>query len=171
MPQQLLDRSNVRATLKQVRGEGMPERMARGSFRETGHHHGISDGFLHQRFVNMMATLFLSPHIAPAVFLGKGPLPTPVLRRVGILPVEGVWKLDASPPIGHILLMNSLDLREVVLERGLRRCGKHSDAVFRPLAVANENLIPREIDIPASPYLGEPSNAVLWHATGGLPLT
>jgi hypothetical protein len=51
MPQQLLDGSNVRAAFEQVRGKRMAERMARGSFRETGHHHGISDGFLHQRFV------------------------------------------------------------------------------------------------------------------------
>lgn len=90
MPQQLLDRSNVRATLKQVRGEGMPECMARGSFRETSHQHGISDGFLHQRFVNMMATLFLRLEIDPSALLGKDPLPAPVLRRVGVLPVECV---------------------------------------------------------------------------------
>ena len=57
MPQQLLDRSNaclcvarrqVRAAFEHVGGERMAERMARGSFRETGHRHGVSDSFLHQ---------------------------------------------------------------------------------------------------------------------------
>ena len=47
MPQQLLDGSNVRATFEQVRGKRMVERMARGSFREPGHHHGVPDGFLY----------------------------------------------------------------------------------------------------------------------------
>jgi hypothetical protein len=90
MSQQLLNGSYVRAAFKQVRGKGMAERMAGGSFRETGHQHGLSDGLLHQRFVNMMATLFLCLGILPAMFLGKDPLPTPVLRRVGVLPVEGM---------------------------------------------------------------------------------
>ena len=84
MPQQLLDHSNaclclarrqVRAAFEQVRGKGMPECVARGSLREPGLRHGVSDGFLHQGFVKMMATLFLSFAIDPSVFLGKDPLP------------------------------------------------------------------------------------------------
>jgi hypothetical protein len=40
-----------------MRGEGMPECVARDSFRETGHYHGLSDRFLHEGFVKMTATL------------------------------------------------------------------------------------------------------------------
>ncbi len=47
MAQQLLDGSNVIAAFEQVGGERMAERMARGSFRETGRRHGVSDSFLH----------------------------------------------------------------------------------------------------------------------------
>jgi hypothetical protein len=50
MAQQLLNGSNVRTAFKQVRGEGMPESVARGSLREPGLRHGVSDGFLHQGF-------------------------------------------------------------------------------------------------------------------------
>lgn len=97
----------------------MPERVAGGPLGEPGLCHSVSDGFLHQGFVNMMATLFLSLEIDPSVFLGKDPLPAPVLRRIGILTVECMWKLDTAPPIRYILLMNGLDLLEVVLERNL----------------------------------------------------
>lgn len=90
MPEQLLDRSNVGAAFKEMRGEGMPEGVARGSFRETSHRHGTPDGFLYQRFVDMMATWFLRLEIEPAAFLRKDPLPAPVLRRVGALTVERV---------------------------------------------------------------------------------
>jgi len=85
MPQQLLDGSNVRAAFEQVRGKQMAERMARGPFRETGHHHGISDGFLHQGFINRIATLFLGLHVDPSVLLGKDPLPAPRCRAAPLL--------------------------------------------------------------------------------------
>ena len=67
--------------------------MTGGPLGEPGLYHGVSDGFLHQGFVNMMAPLFLSLVIDPSVFLGKDPLPTLVLRRIGILTVECMWKL------------------------------------------------------------------------------
>lgn len=58
MAQQLLNRSNVRAAFKQVRGKGMPEgaclcqghgrQVADGLVGEASLRHGVSDGFLHQ---------------------------------------------------------------------------------------------------------------------------
>lgn len=100
MAQQLLNGSNVIAAFKDVCGEGMPECVACGPLREPGLRHGASHGFLHQRFVNVMTALFVGLAVDPSVVLGKHPLPAPVLWRVGILAVEGVWKQDAAPPIG-----------------------------------------------------------------------
>lgn len=97
--------------------------MARGPLCEPGLCHGISHGFLYQGFVNMMATLFFGLAIDPSMFLGKDPLPAPFLRRVGVLSVEGIRKQDAAPPVGYILLVHSLDLREVFLKRRLERFG------------------------------------------------
>lgn len=65
----------------------------RGPLRKPGFHYGLSDSFLHQGFVNVMAPLFLSPGVHPSVFLGKDPLPTPVFRRIRVLPAERMWKL------------------------------------------------------------------------------
>ena len=69
----------------------MSKCVAGGPLRELGLCHGVSDGFLYQGFVNMMATLFLGLAINPSVFLGKDPLPAPVFRRIGVLAVECVW--------------------------------------------------------------------------------
>ncbi len=130
-----------------MRGDRMPECVATHVLHNPRLADGLLDGPLENRLVNMMPSFFVSPGVLPAAFLGKDPLPAPVLRRVGVLAVEGVWKLHTAPPIRDILLMNGLDLFEVVLERDLRRFGQHRDPVFRPLAVANQNLIPGEIDV------------------------
>ena len=79
MDSQFLDDSNIGAAIEEVCGKRMAEGMARRSFRETGHRHGIPDGFLHQKCVEMMATLFLRLEIDPSAFLGKDPLPAQVL--------------------------------------------------------------------------------------------
>lgn len=44
---QFLDGSNISAALEEVCGKRIQQGMARGSFRETGHRHGIPDGFLY----------------------------------------------------------------------------------------------------------------------------
>ena len=142
--QKLLDGSNVRPVFEQMRGKRMTKRVTDRSFCQTSQHHGISDSLLHEKFVNMMAALFLRLEIMPSVLLRKDPLPAPVLRGVGILPVKGIWKLHTAPPISDILLVNSLDLLEVIRERDPAVCqGSH-----HPL---------------------ELSNAVLGHAIGNQP--
>jgi hypothetical protein len=83
----------------------MPERVADSPLGQPGFRHGLPDRFLHQGFINVMASLFLRPNIHPTVFLWKDPLPPPVLRGVGVFPIEGVWKLHPPPPIRHILLV------------------------------------------------------------------
>jgi hypothetical protein len=77
---------------------------------EPGLRHGIPDGFLYQLFVGVMTSLFLGLAVDPPVFLWKDPLPAPVLRRVGILSIKGIWKLDTAPPIGQIFLVNRFHL-------------------------------------------------------------
>lgn len=65
MSQQLLNRSNVRTAFEQVCGKGMAERMTRSPLGEPGFCHSLPDGFLHQRFVNVMVPLFLGLAIDP----------------------------------------------------------------------------------------------------------
>jgi len=90
MAQKLPDRSDVVTGFEQVSGKGMPEGVASSPLGQTCLRDGISDGFLNERFVNVMAALFLALGVYPPVFLWKDPFTAPVLRRVGILAVEGV---------------------------------------------------------------------------------
>jgi hypothetical protein len=40
------------------------------------------------------------------VFLGKDPLPAPVLRGIGVFAVQGAWHLNAPPAIRDIAFMD-----------------------------------------------------------------
>lgn len=113
--------------------------MARGSFRKTGLRHGFFDSFLHQGSVDVMTSLLLGLAVDPTAVLGKDPFPAPVLRHIGVLAVEGIGKQDAAPSIGEILLVNSLDPLEVVLERHLERVGQHASMVIRSFAPLPSN--------------------------------
>src|SRR3990172_6954693 len=94
-----------------------------------------------------MAALLLGLRVHPPILLWKDPLPPPVGRRVGILPVQGSRHLNTSPAFGQVTLMDRLDLLEVLLKWRLERVGKHGNPVFRALAVADENLVARELNI------------------------
>jgi len=88
MAQKLLDGSNVIATFEQVGGEGMPESVASGPLGQAGLHHRVPHGFLNERFIHVVASLFLCLWIHPAIFLGEYPLPTPFAGGIGILAVQ-----------------------------------------------------------------------------------
>ena len=76
--------------------EGHGRQVARGSFRETGQHHGISDGFLHQGFVNMMATLFLRLH-NDATWSGEyGSCTMSVPASPGLIRIGSVGIIESS---------------------------------------------------------------------------
>ena len=68
MTQEFLYRSNIVTAFEQVRGEGMPEGVARGSLHETSLRNSVFDGFLYQGLAHVMATLFLCLGIDPPVF-------------------------------------------------------------------------------------------------------
>ena len=88
----------------------------------------------------MIAPLFLRPGVHPTVVLRKNPLPAPVFRRIGVLPIKGVRTLNPAPLIRHILLIHSLDLREVALQGNLRPCGAGTgatDSYAEPVALSS----------------------------------
>ena len=96
--------------LKEVRGERMPECVAPGMLDHTGPADSILDSPLQNRLVNVMPSFFARLRIFPPGFLRKDPLPAPVLRRVGILAVQGVRQEDTTPPIGQIFFVNRFHL-------------------------------------------------------------
>lgn len=98
MPQQLLVRANVRAAFEQVCGKGVPECVAPGILDPTGPANGVLHHSLQNRLVNVMPSFLAGPGVLPSMLLGKDLLPAPVLRRVGILTVQGVGQQHASRP-------------------------------------------------------------------------
>ena len=81
MAQKLLDGSNDIAAFKQVGGERMPKGVARGPLGQSCLHNRVPHSFLNERFIRVMAPLFLCLWIHPTVFLWEYPLPPPVAWR------------------------------------------------------------------------------------------
>lgn len=87
---QFLDRSDVVAGLKQVCGKGMPERMASHALDEVCLAHRFLYCPLENCLVDVVPSLFAGLGILPAVLLRENPLPTPLLRRIGVFSFDGV---------------------------------------------------------------------------------
>jgi hypothetical protein len=43
--------------------------------------------------------------------------------------------------------MDGLDAQQVFLERGLKRFRQHGHAIFRALAVSDDDLVPHEVNV------------------------
>ena len=111
----------------------------------------IADCFLDcplkNRLVDMIPSFFTGHCVLPPVFLREDPLPAPFLRRIGIFAVERSGHLNAPPAFGQVFLMDRPAFLETLLKRRLERFRKHGDPVFRSLAVANEYLVPRKVNV------------------------
>ena len=145
MAQELLDRPDIVTTFEQMSGKRMPERMASSSLGQSGLRDRISHGFLNQGFVNVMATLFLCLGIGPPALLRK--YPSPICWGVGVFAVQGAWHLNSPPAVGHVALMDRLDLLEVVLKRDLELLGEHGDPLLRSLTASEVDFVAGEINI------------------------
>ena len=145
--EKFLNCPDVVARFQELRGEGMTECVAGGPFGQIGPFHRAVDRLLDDRFVNVMVSLFARLWVFTAVLLRKDPLPAPLLGSVGVFTVEGVWQENATPTVGQVALVDCFDGFEVLLQRGFERLGQHSDTVFRPLAVPDEDVVSGEIDV------------------------
>ena len=56
--QKVQDGSDVVAAFEQVGGKGMPKGVVSGPFGQAGLHHRVPHGFLDERFLRAMASLF-----------------------------------------------------------------------------------------------------------------
>lgn len=143
--EQFLNRADIVARLKQMRGEGVPEGVAAGMLNYPGLADRFLDGPLKNRLMNVMPSLFTGLLVPPAVFLWEDPLPAPVSGGIGILALLGVGHLNTAPALGQVLLVNPFDLLEVFLERGLERFGQHRYAILCAIAVAGKDLVAGEV--------------------------
>ncbi len=115
--EQFLNGPDVVTSFKEVRGERMPKCVAPGMLDHTGPADGLLDGLLQNRLGNMMPAFFAGLGVPPSMFLGKDPLPAPVLWHVGILAVQGVGQENTAPPLGQIFLVDRFHLVQVDVER------------------------------------------------------
>ena len=144
--EKFLNCPDVVARFQELRGEGMTECVAGGPFGQVGPFHRAVDRLLDDRFVNVMASL-LARLWAFSGSPAERSIAAPLLGSVGVFTVEGVWQENATPTVGQVALVDCFDGFEVLLQRGFERLGQHSDTVFRPLAVADEDFVSGEIDV------------------------
>jgi hypothetical protein len=78
-----MDRPNIAAILKQVRGKGMPKGMATDAFYQPGSGNRFFYGPLKQSFMNMMSPFLSGFDILPTIFLSRrsSAPPTTTSRR------------------------------------------------------------------------------------------
>lgn len=100
VPQEFLHRAKVVAVGQQVRGEGVPKRVAGDPLGQSGLSHCLRDGLLDERFVNVMASLVAGPRIYAPTLLRKHELPAPLPMGLGILAGQGVRQLHPAVAFG-----------------------------------------------------------------------
>lgn len=106
VPQKFLNGSNVIAIREQMGSKRMPECMAGYPFGQSCLPHCQSHGSLHQRFVHVMATLFICPWVAPTIFLREYILPPPLTVGVRVLAGQSVWQIDSTIAFFDVFTVN-----------------------------------------------------------------
>ena len=113
MTQKLLDRADVVAIFKQVRGKRMAERVRGCRLGYPGLANGLFHSFLQHGFVQVMSVFFSGCPICVVARCRKYPLPAPFFSRIGIFAIEGVRQDDsaqAALKIALVLLSNDFEV-------------------------------------------------------------
>ena len=83
MPKQLLDRSNVLASFKQMRGKRMTKAVRSRGFGNARFKNGSTDRTLDTGFVKVMTAVLLGFSVKVGTGGWEDPLPTPLLGSAG----------------------------------------------------------------------------------------
>src|SRR5665647_2730538 len=135
--EQLLDGADVVAGLEQMRRKGVAESVAGGVLGYAGALHGVFDGALDGRRVDVVAALLIGATVGPATLLREDPLPAPLGRGGGVLALEGCGELDPSPAVGEVSLVDRPGVTDLVAERRLEGARERGAAVLAALAAAH----------------------------------
>jgi hypothetical protein len=143
VPQELLDGPDVITAHEEMGRERMAEGMAGRVLGDSGLARCVVEGSLDRPLVEVMATSFLSGRVVPEARRWEDPLPTPLGRRMGVFPRQGVGdalaprssegrsRANASPSSGA--LRSRLSRKQAASmvapsPKGLRRTGIGSHA-------------------------------------------
>src|SRR5207302_10486819 len=96
--------ADVVTVLQKVRRKRVPERVARRLLGKAGLKHGLSDGTLDDRLVQMMAAALTRGSVDVESRRREHPLPGPFAPRVGVLPSERPRQLDPPCALAEVAL-------------------------------------------------------------------
>jgi hypothetical protein len=106
VPQQLLDRANIRAPLQRMRRETVPEGMARHPFDNPRSRHRALDGSVDRQLVDVMAPYLPRTRVDRQPPGRKGVLPTLLPRSSGIFPVQRSRQVYSPEAVVQVILMH-----------------------------------------------------------------
>ncbi len=145
--QQFLDRADVLASLQQMRGKRMAQRVACGGFEDARALPRRLDRALQPRLVHVMATLRAVARVHAARRRGKHVLPAPLRRSARKLARQRVRHPGPAEAGRQIPLVDSLRLRQLRPQWLGQRTWQHGATIFRPLALAHQNFVTFEIHV------------------------
>lgn len=120
MAEQFLYGSNVLDALEQVGGEGMAESVARHALVDSGRLGSVTDGALHDRFVQMVPS-FSSFTVPPASRGREDPLPPMVTRSRGDPSHNRLRQPDLARSTRQILLVHEPRMDDLLVQLRCRR--------------------------------------------------
>lgn len=125
----------------------MAQAVTRCPFHEAGLPHGLIEDLLENGHIHMMTSFLIGLGASPAILLREHPLPAPVQRRLGILPIERIKHPHSAPPSDQVHFVDRLHFSEMIMKGLLDRFRKHRRPVPGPLAVSDYDFTTLEIDI------------------------
>jgi hypothetical protein len=127
--------------------EAVAQRVAARPLGEPRLAHRARHRALHGRLVEVMAALDAGGLLAVASGRREDPLPGPRVRCAGKLPRECVRKRHRSEAVGEVAFMQRAGAFVLEAERRFERDRQRRHAVLAPLAVADADLVRREVEI------------------------
>lgn len=117
MAEKLLDGPDIIPGFEQMGGERMPECMHACSRRQPCRFGSHPDGFLENRFMNMVTNDPFCRRLHTKPGCRKDILTAPFLMGIGIFHAEGARQADRSEPLGEIRFVKLLHGHEMLPER------------------------------------------------------
>lgn len=130
-----------------MRGKGMTQRMAIACFGDIRITDGFFNGFLHNRFMHMMASFDLASRINGSPCRRKDILPCPGPVCMLILSLKGIGQIYTAETCFQIHIVDFFDLFKVTFEQVNNNIREHGNTVLTPLTVPHQDLFVIKINV------------------------
>jgi hypothetical protein len=147
MPQQLLHRADIIASLKQMRREAMTKGVAAPWLGDFCRAHSPFDGILQRLFVDVMPAFCAGAWVNRASASGKDILPAPRTACRGVFSFKRKRQIDHAEAFREVLLVQDLHLLQLPFQGLCKGLRQHRHAIFLALPIADEGLTIFQVDI------------------------